>query len=116
MARRVLVFFQYRQPHLKPARQMVENAGMDGAILVGKILEGKDYPFGYDAQNDECGDLFKLGIIDPTKVMRTALQHGGSVAGLLIRTEAMVAENQRRRRLRPPYRLAEWIIEPLSSL
>ncbi len=80
----------------QPTRQIVENAGMDGSIVVGKILEGKDYPFGYDAQKGEYGGLFKLGIIDPTKVVRTALQDAASVAGLLITTEAMVAEKPKK--------------------
>jgi len=80
----------------QPARQIVENARVDGSIVVGKILEGKDYPFGYDAQKGEYGDLFKLGIIDPTKVARTALQDAASVAGLLITTEAMVAEKPKK--------------------
>ncbi|MBV9288288.1 MAG: chaperonin GroEL, partial [Hyphomicrobiales bacterium] len=79
-----------------PARQIVENAGMDGSIIVGKILERSEYGFGYDAQKDEYGDLFKLGIIDPTKVVRTALQDAASVAGLLITTEAMVAEKPKK--------------------
>ena len=60
--------------------------------MVGKLIEHKDYAYGYDAQNGEYGDMFKLGIIDPTKVVRTALQDAASVAGLLITTEAMVAE------------------------
>ena len=79
-----------------PARQIVENAGVDGSIVVGKILENKDYAFGYDAQTGEYGDLFKLGIIDPTKVVRTALQDAASVAGLLITTEAMIAEKPKK--------------------
>ena len=79
-----------------PARQIVENAGVDGSIVVGKILEKSDYSFGYDAQKDEYGDLFKLGIVDPTKVVRTALQDAASVAGLLITTEAMVAEKPKK--------------------
>src|SRR5271165_2743119 len=79
-----------------PARQIVENAGVDGSIVVGKILEKADYGFGYDAQKDEYGDLFELGIIDPTKVVRTALQDAASVAGLLITTEAMVAEKPKK--------------------
>jgi chaperonin GroEL len=74
----------------RPAREIVENAGVDGSIVVGKILEGKDYSFGHDAQKGEYGDLFRLGIIDPTKVVRTALQDAASVAGLLITTQAMV--------------------------
>jgi chaperonin GroEL len=80
----------------QPARQIVENAGVDGSVVVGKILEGKDHAFGYDAQKGEYGDLYKLGIIDPTKVVRTALQDAASVAGLLITTEAMVAEKPKK--------------------
>ena len=79
-----------------PARQIVENAGVDGSIVVGKLTEHKDYAYGYDAQTGEYGDLFKLGIIDPTKVVRTALQDAASVAGLLITTEAMVAEKPKK--------------------
>ncbi|SEL81132.1 chaperonin GroEL [Bosea lupini] len=75
-----------------PARQIVENAGGDGAVVVGKLLESSDYAWGYDAQTGEYGDLVKAGIIDPTKVVRTAIQDAASVAGLLITTEAMVAE------------------------
>ncbi len=85
-----------RKAILGPARQIVENAGVDGSIVVGKILEGKDYAFGYDAQKGEYGDLFKLGIIDPTKVVRIAIQDAASVAGLLITTEAMVAEKPKK--------------------
>ncbi len=79
-----------------PARQIVENAGVDGSIVVGKVLEHADYAWGYDAQKGEYGDLFRLGIIDPTKVVRTALQDAASVAGLLITTEAMVAEKPKK--------------------
>ncbi len=75
-----------------PARQIVENAGGDGAVVVGKLLESSDYAWGYDAQTGEYGDLVKAGIIDPTKVVRTAIQDAASVAGLLITTEAMIAE------------------------
>ena len=75
-----------------PARQIVENAGGDGAVVVGKLLESKDYAWGYNAQTGEYGDLVKAGIIDPTKVVRTAIQDAASVAGLLITTEAMIAE------------------------
>ena len=78
------------------AAQIVENAGLDGSVVVGKLIEHKDYAFGYDAQRDEYGDLYKLGIIDPTKVVRTALQDAASVAGLLITTEAMVAEKPKK--------------------
>ncbi len=85
-----------------PARQIVENAGVDGSVVVGKILENKDYAWGYDAQTGEYGDLFKLGIIDPTKVVRTALQDAASVAGLLITTEAMIAEKPKKETPPPP--------------
>jgi chaperonin GroEL len=75
-----------------PARQIAINAGEDGSIVVGKILEKDTYAFGYDAQIGEYGNLVSKGIIDPTKVVRTALQDAASIAGLLITTEAMVAE------------------------
>jgi len=75
-----------------PARQIAENAGEDGAVVAGKILDSKDYNFGYNAQTGEYGDLVKQGVIDPAKVVRTALQDAASVAGLLVTTEAMVAE------------------------
>jgi chaperonin GroEL len=75
-----------------PARQIAINAGADGSVVVGKILEKDQYAYGYDAQNDEYGNLVTKGIIDPTKVVRAALQNAASVAGLLITTEAMVAE------------------------
>ncbi len=75
-----------------PARQIADNAGAEGAIVVGKLLESKDTNFGFDAQGDEYTNLVKAGIIDPTKVVRTALQDAASVAGLLLTTEAMIAE------------------------
>jgi chaperonin GroEL len=75
-----------------PARQIATNAGEDGSVVVGKIMEKDQYAFGYDAQAGEYGDMVKKGIIDPTKVVRQALQGASSVAGLLITTEAMVAE------------------------
>jgi chaperonin GroEL len=75
-----------------PARQIAENSGEDGAVVAGKILDKGDYAFGYNAQTNEYGDLVKQGVIDPTKVVRTALQDAASVAGLLVTTEAMVAE------------------------
>jgi chaperonin GroEL len=75
-----------------PARQIATNAGEDGSVIVGKILENHAYAFGFDAQNGEYVDMVKKGIIDPTKVVRQALQGASSVAGLLITTEAMVAE------------------------
>ena len=75
-----------------PIRQIAENAGVEGSIVVGKVLEARGASFGYDAQNDEYGDLIEKGIIDPAKVVRTALQDAASIAGLLITTEAGVAE------------------------
>ena len=75
-----------------PARQIAENAGEDGSVIVGKMLESKDTNWGFDAQEGKFRDLVKAGIIDPTKVVRTALQNAASVAGLLVTTEAMVAD------------------------
>jgi chaperonin GroEL len=75
-----------------PARQIALNAGDDGSVVVGRILEMEQYDWGYDAQTGEYANLISKGIIDPTKVVRTALQDAASVAGLLITTEAMVAE------------------------
>ena len=75
-----------------PIRQIVENAGGEGSIVVGKILENKSQTYGFNAQNDEYVDMLEAGIVDPAKVVRTALQDAASVAGLLITTEAMVAE------------------------
>jgi chaperonin GroEL len=75
-----------------PARQIAINAGEDGSIVVGKILDKEQYNYGFDAQHGEYGNLVTKGIIDPTKVVRAALQGAASVAGLLITTEAMVAE------------------------
>ena len=75
-----------------PTRQIAENAGADGSIIVGKLLEGKGYTRGYDAQEGRYTNMFQAGIIDPTKVVRVALQDAASVAGLLVTTEAMVAE------------------------
>ena len=80
-----------------PLRQIAENAGEDGAVVGGKVLENSSYGFGYDAQTGEYKDLIAAGIIDPTKVIRVALQNAASVAGLLITTEAMVAERPEKR-------------------
>ena len=79
-----------------PARQIVDNAGADGAVVVGKLLEAKEYNYGYDAQTGEYGDLVKLGIIDPTKVVRTALQDAASIAGLIVTTEATITEHPKK--------------------
>jgi len=79
-----------------PARQIVINAGEDGSVIVGKILEKDQYSYGFDAQNGEYVNLVTKGIIDPTKVVRAALQNAASIAGLLITTEAMVAERPKK--------------------
>ena len=75
-----------------PLRQIAENAGVDGAVVAGKVRENDDLSFGFNAQTEEYGDLFAFGVIDPAKVVRTALEDAASVAGLLITTEAMVAD------------------------
>jgi chaperonin GroEL len=75
-----------------PARQIANNAGAEASIIVGKILENKSATYGYNAAKDEYGDLIQLGIVDPVKVVRTALQDAASVAGLLVTTEAMIAD------------------------
>ncbi len=75
-----------------PMRQIAENAGQDGAVISGKVLENNEYNWGFDAQSGEFKDMVKAGIIDPTKVVRTALQDAASVASLLITTEAMIAD------------------------
>ena len=80
-----------------PLRQIAENAGEDGAVVGGKVLENAEYGFGYDAQSGQYKDLVAAGIIDPTKVVRVALQNAASVAGLLITTQAMVAERPEKR-------------------
>src|ERR1700745_4355888 len=76
----------------EPARQIAINAGEDGSVIVGKILEKEQYSYGFDSQTGEDGNLVTKGIIDPTKVVRVAIQNAASVAALLITTEAMVAE------------------------
>lgn len=75
-----------------PIRQIVENAGVEGSIVVGKILENGTATFGFNAQTEEYGDMLEFGVIDPAKVVRTALQDAASVASLLITTEAAVAD------------------------
>ena len=85
-----------------PARQIVDNAGDDGAVVIGKLLESKDYAWGYNAQTGEYGDMVKAGIIDPAKVVRTAIQDAASIAGLLITTEAMIAELPKKDAPMPP--------------
>jgi chaperonin GroEL len=85
-----------------PARQIAENAGFDGAVVAGKLLESKDTNWGFDAQAGEYCNLVERGIIDPVKVVRTALQDAASVAGLLITTEAMVAEKPEKKKEAAP--------------
>ena len=75
-----------------PIRQITTNAGVDGSVIVGKLLETKKPSQGYDAQTEQYVDMFKEGIIDPVKVVRTALQDAASISGLLVTTEAMVAD------------------------
>jgi len=85
-----------RKAIASPARQIAINSGEDGSVVVGKILENDTYAYGFDAQGGEFGNLVSKGIIDPTKVVRIALQDGSSIAGLLITTEAMVAEKPKK--------------------
>jgi chaperonin GroEL len=87
-----------------PARQIAENAGADGSVVAGKIAESSDYAFGYNAQTGKYGDLVAQGVIDPLKVVRTALQDAASVAGILVSTEAMVAEVPKEEPAGPPMR------------
>jgi len=86
-----------RRAVLTPLRQIAENAGEDGAVISGKVLDKDEYNWGFDAQSGEFKDMVKAGIIDPTKVVRTALQDAASVAGLLVTTEAMIAEKPERK-------------------
>jgi chaperonin GroEL len=79
-----------------PIRQIAENSGVEGSIVVGKVSESKSDNFGFDAQNEIYTDLVAAGIIDPTKVVRTALQDAASIAGLLVTTEAMIAERPKK--------------------
>jgi len=79
-----------------PARQIAANAGAEASIVAGKILENKSVTFGYNAQTGEYGDMIAMGIVDPMKVVRTALQDAASVAGLLVTTEAMIAESPKK--------------------
>ena len=91
-----------RKALLWPARQIVQNAGEDGSVVVGKIMESNKYAFGYNAQTGEYGDLVAEGVIDPVKVVRHALQDASSVAALLITTEAMVADVPKKESAAPP--------------
>jgi chaperonin GroEL len=85
-----------------PIRQIAENSGVEGSIVVGKIMENKSETWGFDAQTEDYVDMVEKGIIDPTKVVRRALQDAASVAALLVTTEAMVAEVPKDRPAMPP--------------
>ncbi|WP_028002896.1 chaperonin GroEL [Sinorhizobium arboris] len=85
-----------------PVRQIAENAGAEGSIIVGKLREKSEFGYGWNAQTNEFGDLYEQGVIDPVKVVRTALQDAASIAGLLITTEAMVAEKPKKEAPVPP--------------
>ena len=85
-----------------PIRQIVENSGVEGSIVVNKISENKSETFGFNAQTEQYVDMIATGIVDPAKVVRTALQDAASVAGLLITTEAMIAEAPKERSAMPP--------------
>ena len=94
-----------------PVRQIAENAGAEGSIIVGKLRERAEFGWGWNAQTNAFGDLYNEGVIDPVKVVRTALQDAASVAGLLVTTEVMVPRSQRRN---PPFRqcrVAVWTSE-----
>ncbi|MCZ4089738.1 chaperonin GroEL [Sinorhizobium psoraleae] len=84
-----------------PVRQIAENAGAEGSIIVGKLREKPDFAYGWNAQTGEFGDLYEMGVIDPAKVVRAALQDAASVAGLLVTTEAMIAEKPKKEALAP---------------
>ena len=97
-----------RKAVLTPLRQIAENAGEDGAVVSGKVMDKDEYNWGFDAQTAEFKDLVGAGIVDPTKVVRTALQDAASVAALLVTTEAMVAEKPEKKLLRRCLRVAAW--------
>ena len=90
-----------------PIRQIAENAGVEGSIVVGKVLEHKSQTFGFDAQTEQYVDMLNAGIVDPAKVVRIALQDAASIAGLMITTEAMIAETPKPS-ARRPCPAAEW--------
>ena len=110
----------------QPTRQIVENAGVEGSIVIGKLLESKEANYGFDAQTETYTDLVKSGIIDPVKVVRTALENAASIAGLLLTTEAMVADKPEPKEPMPPnpggmggmveWVWAEWISKPNHSI
>ena len=97
----------------QPARSIAENAGIDGAVVVAKIQKSTDPHFGYNAEAGTWGDMFTFGIVDPTKVTRSALQNAASVAGLLLTTEAIIVEKKSKkggpRRPSRRSRRREWV-------
>jgi chaperonin GroEL len=84
-----------------PIRQIAENSGVEGSIVVGKVLQNKSQSYGFDAQTEQYVDMLSAGIVDPAKVVRVALQDAASVAGLMITTEAMVAEAPKKKEAPP---------------
>jgi chaperonin GroEL len=76
----------------EPLRQIVENGGIEGSVVYHKVADSKDTNFGYNAATDEYGDMLKMGVVDPTKVTRSALQNAASIAGLLLTTEALISD------------------------
>ena len=93
-----------------PIRQITKNAGVDGSVVVGKLLEQNKKTHGYDAQNEEYCDMFAKGIIDPVKVVRTALQDAASISGLLVTTEAMIADKPEEKDATQLECLVEWAV------
>ena len=100
-----------------PIRQIAENAGVEGSIVVGKITENKSQTYGFDAQTEQYVDMLSAGIVDPAKVVRVALQDAASIAGLMITTEAMVAETPKKKEApaMPGGGWAVWTIDPKMS-
>ncbi len=91
-----------------PMKQIVENAGLDGAVIVDKVLNNDDPAFGYDALNDVYTDMFKVGIIDPAKVTRSALQNAASIAAILLTTEAALTEKPEEKSQAPMPQMPEY--------
>jgi chaperonin GroEL len=86
----------------EPLRQIAQNAGFEGAVVVDKVRQDKNSNYGFNAETEEYGDMMKMGVVDPTKVARSALQNASSIAGLLLTTEAMVSEIPEKERVGPP--------------
>lgn len=97
-----------------PIRQIADNAGVEGSIVVGKLVDGRDHNQGFDAQTETYVDMIKAGIVDPAKVVRTALRDAGSIASLLITAEAMIADIPERGSPKAP-ETAPWIVWDTES-